>query len=954
MKLDALRLKSSKILKSLKHSIALALTLLAGISLSAQENVKLIGKVTDKDSGEELIGASVVIVGTTFGTKTNIDGEFTLNVKPGKVDLRVSYVGYQTRTVKGIEVKAGQVNRVDIQLKAEAAQAEEIVVQAEISNATENALLTQQRKSLVVQDAISAELIKKTPDSDAGETIKRVTGVSLVGGKYVFVRGLGERYSNARLNGSTIPSPEPEKKIVPFDLIPANMIENIITIKTFMPDQPGTFGGGLVDIKTKEFPDQFVLSFTVGSGFNTQTHFKSNIPNYPGGRLDFLGIDDGTRNLPSGLPNLRLRTSTVEDQVTVARELGNNFQPGRGSYFPNTSFSIAAADQIKVAGLPIGYIASLGYGSDATFKEVNFFFPSLETIQQGGEPLYSYPNAKIASYNVSWGTLFNLSARLNENNKIGLKTTYNRTMEDETFEAIGTKNLANAGRVKATRLRFIERQLLSSQLSGNHYLNWLAKSELNWIAAYSTAMRNEPDNRETAFIEEFESVPGGEGYGFSFDNSAGRNLRFFADLNDRVIEGKADLTVPFNFFNGLKSKAKLGGLYNIKNREFSARRFVYQTGRDFQAIRDRAPNTVLSEAFVRQGLTVIQDQTLNQDTYTADENVVAGYLMAELPLAQKLRLVGGVRLERNKFDIATINQTGEPLEQGFSALNVLPSVNFILSPNEEINFRVAFSQTIANPELRELAPFRFDDYRTSTIGNPFLVQTVLQNYDFRAEWFPRLGELIAVSFFYKKLNNPLERVSLSPTLTNQGNVIQNTTINAETATNFGAEFEVRKRLDVISSLLKDLSVGVNVTLNRSKAILPSIVPVYDAQTGGKLDIPKGSFTSTERPLQGQSPYIVNVKLDYNNPEAGFSAILLYNIVGRRIYAVGGGGLPDTYEEPRNQLDFSLTKTLFVPNFSAKFSIRNILNDRFLFTAGDFDVERFKIGQIYSLALSYSL
>ncbi|MFN3637261.1 MAG: TonB-dependent receptor domain-containing protein [Chloroherpetonaceae bacterium] len=939
---------------SLKFFITTLFLFTANFSLSAQDNARLVGKVTDKATGEELIGASVVVVGTSLGAKTNIDGEFSLNVKVGKVDLRVSYVGYQTRTVKGIEVKAGQVNRADIELKAEAAQAEEIVVQAEISNATESALLTQQRKSLVVQDAISAETIKKTPDSDAGETVKRVTGVSLVGGKYVFVRGLGERYSNARLNGVTIPSPEPEKKIVPFDLIPANMIENIITIKTFMPDQPGSFGGGLVDIKTKEFPDQFVLSFTAGTGFNTQTHFKNNIPNYPGGKLDFLGIDDGTRNLPSGLPNLRLGSATLNDEVTVARLLGNNFQPTTGAYFPNTSFSLAAADQIRFGSIPIGYIASLGYGSDAVFKRTKFFFPSLETIQQGGEALYNYPDAKIATYNVSWGALLNFTTRLNDNNKLSLKTTYNRTMEDETFEAIGIKNLANSGRVKTTRLRFIERQLLSSQLSGNHYLNWLAKSELNWIAAYSTAMRNEPDNRETAFIEEVEVVPGGEGYGFSFDNSAGRNLRFFAELDDRVIEGKADLTVPFNFFNGMKSKAKFGGLYNVKNREFAARRFVYQTGSDFQRIRDRFPNTVLSEAFVREGLTRIQDQTNNQDTYTADENVAAGYAMAELPLTQKLRLVGGLRLEKNQFSIESRNQTGERLLQKFDALNLLPSANFILSPNEEINFRLSFSQTIANPELRELAPFRFDDYRTSTIGNPFLVQTTLQNYDFRVEWFPRLGELIAFSFFYKTLENPIERVTLAPTVTNQGNVLQNTAINAKSAKNFGVELEARKRLDVIASLLKDFSVGVNVTLNRSEAILPDIIPLYDVQTGGQFLLQRQTFTSTERPLQGQSPYIVNFKLDYNNPDAGFSAILLYNIVGRRIYGVGGGGLPDTYEEPRNQLDFSMTKTLFVPNFSAKLSIRNILNDRFLFTAGEFETERFKIGQIYSLALSYSL
>lgn len=919
----------------------------------AQENVKLVGKVTDKDSGEELIGASVVIVGTSQGAKTNIDGEFTLNVKPGKVDLRVSYVGYQTRTVKGIDVVAGKANRVDIQLKAEAAQAEEIVVQAEISNATESALLTQQRKSLVVQDAISAELIKKTPDSDAGETVKRVTGVSLVGGKYVFVRGLGERYSNTRLNGVTVPSPEPEKKIVPFDLIPANMIENIITIKTFMPDQPGTFGGGLVDIKTKEFPDQFVMSVTLGSGFNAQTHFRNNIPSYRGGRLDFLGIDDGTRNLPSGLPNLQRRDATIQDEITVARALGNNFEPTTGAYFPNTSMSLAIADQVRFAGLPVGYIASLGYGSDATFKRSELRFPSLEQIGGlGNRPQYEYPDAQIATYNVSWGTLFNVSARVNENNKLGIKTTYNRTMEDETFKAVGTKFLTDAGLVRSTRLRFVERSLFSSQASGNHYLNWLAKSEFNWIASYSTAMRSEPDNRETAYVQDDPTV--GDGLGFSFDNAAGRNLRFFGDLSDRVIENRADLIIPYNQWDGQKSKLKIGGLYNLKNREFAAQRFVYQSaggGGGFEEIRGRSPNFVLSAEAIERGLIQLQDVTQRQDRYEAGENVIAGYIMTEIPLLQKLRFAGGIRVERNQFDIEARDRNNFPLTSDFRALNFLPSANFIYSPNEEINFRVSASQTVANPELREIAPFRFDDYRSSTFGNPFVVQTVLQNYDFRAEWFPRLGELVAVSFFYKNLENPLERVSLAPTLT-AGTLIQYTTINARSAYNYGAEFELRKNLDVISPLLSNFKFGINVTLTRSRATLKETFPIYDEQAN-KLELSSQQFTSQERALQGQSPFIVNIKLDYTNQEAGLSAILLYNIVGRRIDAVGGDGLPDTYEESRNQLDFSVTKSLY-NSLSAKFSIRNILNDRFLYTAGPYTVERYKTGQTFSLALSYSL
>lgn len=935
------------------NAFALILFFITVIGLQVglgQEKVRLVGKVTDKDTGEELIGASVTVVGLNLGAVTNVDGEYSFFLPPGKYDIRVSYVGYQT-LVKNVEVKAGQTNRQDIQLKVEASVTEEIVVEASISNATDAALLTQQRKSNAVSDAISAEFIKKTPDSDAGEAAKRITGVSLVGGKFVFVRGLGERYNNTQINGANLPSPEPEKRIVPFDIIPANVIENIVTIKTFLPDQPGTFAGGTVKIRTKEFPDEFTLVLSAGAGFNPNAHFRE-IPKYSGGRLDFLGIDDGTRRLPDNFPS---RIVTPAQEIEGARLLSSGvFFPTDRAFAPNQNYVMTFADQFNLGELPIGYILSLNYSNDVTYRRKAIFFPSAEE----DVPQFAF-DEQNSLFNVNWGGIFNMSLRVDENNKFGFKNLYNRVMEDETLLAFGVKALSNDS-VRSSRLRYVERSLFSTQITGTHFLNWLARTEIEWLGAYSKATRLEPDNRETAYIRDAVTTI------YNFDNSAGRNLRFFSDLSDEAWEGKLDFTVPFLQWDNLKSKIKFGGAYNTKRRNFSARRFTYQLGSaGALGVQGKQPDELFTAENVERGLLQLQEATLGVDTYSASEVVSAGYVMTELPIFSTLRFIGGVRLEQNKLDLNSVDGLGAaavPVTAGFDRLNILPSLNLIYSPIEAINFRLAFSQTIAQPELREFAPFRFDDYRTSTFGNPFLQQTQIQNYDFRFEWYPRVAELFAISAFYKVLDKPIERVRLARIV---GSSLALTVINSRKATNFGAEFEIRKRLDWLYEPLKNFTFSLNVAFINSQIEIEDTKVFFPAGAAGargsELDISRDDYTNPTRPMQGQSPFIVNANLAYENSEIGFSAILLYNIVGRRISEVGvrqgaGAGIgdqnQDTYEEARNQLDLSIAQRLF-KNFSLKLNLRNILDDRFLFTVGKKEAERYRTGQAISLTLSYS-
>jgi outer membrane receptor protein involved in Fe transport len=918
------------------------LTLLISIlfsSVAVAQSGKIVGRITDKEFAEELIGASVAVVGTSTGALTDLDGNFTISLKPGTYSLRISYIGYQTQTIKGLEVKAGESTRQDIEMGSEGVQAQEIVVEAELSTATEGALLTQRRKSLAVSDGISSEFIKKTPDSDAGDAIKRTTGVSVMGGKYVFVRGLGERYSNTQLNGVNIPSPEPEKKVVPMDIIPAGLIDNIITIKTFLPDQPGTFAGGLVRIKTKEFPDEFQLNASVSSGFNSNAHFNDTW-RYDGGGLDFLGIDDGERKLPNFGDNLK---SFNKNQLASA--LGqfnsNTYLPSSGQYSPNKGFSLAIANQLSLMNMPLGFIANVTYSSGAKYKEQTSFFPRLAANE------YEYLwNSQIATYDVNWGGVLNFTTKLNKDNKIGLKTTYNRTAEDEAMLTEGNSFYESdilSNLIRTTRLRFVERQMWSSQLSGSHYLGWLAKSEVEWKAQYASAKRYEPDNRETQYLFD-ESL--GE---YTYNNDYKRNGRFFSDLDDNEVDLLMDLSVPFKQWSGFKGKVKIGGLFTSKNREFWARRFKFQSAQgNYQGL---TPEELFTSENVANGTIRFEETTDPSDEYTADETIMAGYAMVELPLLRTLRFIGGARVEKNDIKINSFDSNSRPVEGGFEETNILPSLNLIYELNDQMNLRGSFSQTIANPELRELAPFRFDSYRTAMVGNPFLEQTNIDNYDIRWEWFPKFGELIAVSLFYKNIDKPLEVVSLA----GFGSTPEETTNNGKTAKNYGVEFEFRKRMDFISESLSNFSLSTNITLVQSEIEQGEFIYRFNTSSGELEAFPVSSSLSGKRKMQGQSPYVINFNMGYENSELGLSGTLLYNIVGERIYQLNGNpNFSDNFvEQSRHQLDLSLSKKL-AESLKMKFNIKNILNDRYLIMFGDDEAETYKTGTSYSISFSYAL
>lgn len=914
--------------------------------VSAQQTGTLTGTVVDAMTGAPIIRATVQIVGTRLGAISNTSGAYTVkNAPAGTVSIKVTYLGYAPKIINGIQLGAGQPTRQDVSMTPEALRNDTVVVTARGDRQSENLALIERKRAATVSDAISADQIARGAASDAGDAMKRVTGVSVVGSKYVVVRGLSERYSATQLNGVNLPSPEPEKKVVPFDIFPSSMISRLTTVKTFTPDNPGDFAGGLVKITTKDYPESFLLSVSAGTGFNSEVQ-GADAPTYRGGASEFLGMDDGTRGLPKGIPPGR-RVTSAEQADLLSRFDNNVYTPTTTSLPLNQSYNLSIGNQYD-AGFPLGFLISGTYSNSSNFRAQDEAYPLLSITNGSRDLRYDY-DTRYSERSTLWGGLLSLTAQFAPEHKVSIKTIYNHNSDDETRITEGLYNQSTTGYIRSTRLRFLERSLASAQIEGEHQFAGLMNSKVDWRAAVSQANRYEPDNRTTTYFRWDDGI-----YRFA-NNFGSNNGRFFSDLNDRETNLGLDWTIPFGNWDGLSSRLKVGGLGRIRSREFSARRFVFSTESSDPALLALVPEQLFTPENVRAGSITFNDETQKTDSYNADEDIIAGYAMVDLPLTESLRFIGGARFEQWNVDLMPVNViTGlveEPLRAKRELSDLLPSVNLIYSLGGEMNIRGSFSQTLARPEFRELAPFRFDDYRQSTYGNPALQRTQIMNYDLRWEWFPRPGEVIAVSGFYKDFTNPIEQFYLI------SSDIAVEPANASNASSVGAEFEFRKALDLISPALEGFSFGSNLTVVQSEVNFTAgeFVKIFDGVSIN--DYSTEVLTSSSRPLQGQSPFVVNLSLGYDNHEFGTSATLLYNVFGERLSAVGTYGIPDVYEQLRGSLDLTLVQRL-PAGLQLRLTARNLLDAEELFQQefanGEvITVERYRSGRSLSVGISFS-
>ena len=900
------------------------------------------GVVVDKKNGESLPGANVSIKGTTTGTTTDLKGRYRLTgLEPGTYKVLFSFVGFQDKTITGVTVKPGETTTLDITLAEETAQMEEVVVQAEAARDSEAGMLKDRAKAASVNNAISAEEISRSGSGDAASAMGNVTGASVVEGKYVNVRGLQGRYVDVQLNGVTLPSADPDGNSVALDIFPSSLIDNIVTSKTFTPDKPGTFTGGAIDITTKSFPDDFFLNASVSTSVNSEVGVGGNMLRPPDG-LESVPAAADDENLPLNPTSIPERREALDN---LSKAFATGVAPRSDDVLGNRGAEVAAGNQFSILGdRSLGVIAALTYdksfsgysgGTTARFSQTGSGSTRLK-------PEASYTTQRGVEETL-WGGLAGLSFQVSPKHEFGLRLLYNRDDEEiARFDSGALPRDLSGGRKFQTRVaRQIERTIRSAQLDGTHQFGEGKDGvQFEWKTAFAEVDRDEPDNR--FFQNEFTPTETDTTFRISGPVT---NLptRYFRNLEERDWTGEASVEVPVG-----SATLEAGGSIRTKTREFRERQFEHNS----ESVNYNGnPNRYVNEqaGILESGAfgTFIQEVASIRGNYDGSQDTGAGYLMVDTPVPgfEPLKFVGGARLEYTEMSLSTVSDRAQ-FEGSFSQFDVLPSANLVWSLRDDMNVRFAYGRTIALPAFREFAPFESFSFIGDFLeqGNPNLERTSVDNFDLRWEWFPRSGELLSASVYYKAFNDPIER-TIKPESPGANTVV--TYRNREEATVYGLELEARKRLDDVASWLEHFQVGGNLTIteseiDRTEAVLEQIRLFRDNP-------------DETRQLQGQSPYIVNLNAGYDNLDSGTTVNVFFNRFGDRLQTVAPNGA-DIFERARSTLDINVSQRL-LRNVTAKMSVKNVLNsDETIsqeFKGNEFVNDQRPLGRTISVGVSYS-
>jgi hypothetical protein len=863
---------------------------------------RVTGRVIDSRTGNGLSDVGIQVVGTTSGVASGLDGRFTLSgVTPGTVTIHLRRLGFAPKTVTGILLTAGQTLEQNITLDPVTVSLSTQVVTASAEKGTVTEALDRQRTAVGVVNAVTREQISKSPDGDAAQAMQRVSGVTVQDGRYVVVRGLGERYTTTSLNGARIPSPEPERKIVPLDLFPASLLQSVATSKNFTPDQPGDFSGAQVDIRTREFPVGGEFQFSSSIGYNDAATSKSLVV-APSLGLDWLGFAGRERRLPDDRSSFR-----------------NTWSPLSRNGAPNRSFGLVSGASRQLGKSQGGYIAALSYSSSQEVREneVRAYVDPTDGLRE-----IDRFEGTTGRASVLWGGIFNASAMFGDRTRIALNNTYNRTADNEARSEAGfSENLG--ARLLVDRLRFVERSVASSQIVAERQLGSRQKVNLSFTA--SRVSRSEPDRSEFVRVD-----PGNSAAPYWLDGSEAA-VRTFGDLDEKSYNTSGDYSLQLGPAHR-QHELKIGGSFRFTDR--LARNQVFSIQAPSLGLEDR--RLTAEEIFDgrHDGTSVFRVVPLSQGgSYGANEEVGAGYAMLQLNLNDRIQVVGGARVERSSTIISAEPTVGKRVLTNPVYNDVLPSLLLNAKITESQNLRLSATGTLARPEYRELAEVQYRDVigGENVLGNPALKRTLIRNFDARWEWYPRAAEVFSIGVFAKRFQDPIERVFLA---TSGTRVV--TFINADGADNFGVELEARTGLDRLSRSLSGFNVFSNVTLMDSKVEL-----------GGD---PRVSVE--ERAMVGQAPVVVNAGLSYNASNSPLSATLLFNHVGEKIVTASQRPLPVTIEKARSALDLSLRFPV-IGDVAGKLDARNLLDQRYLQTQGGITRESYRSGRVYTLGLTWA-
>ena len=885
------------------------------------------GTVIDGGSGEALIGVTVIIKGTTTGATTDFDGNFDLSADPGTYDLEASYISYASTTIAGVVVNANKVTVIDqIRLREDVKQLDEIVIQAEVINTTETALMTMKRRSPNMMDGISAASFRKIGDSDAAEAVKRVTGVSIEGGKYVYVRGLGDRYTKTMLNHMDIPGLDPDRNSIQIDIFPTNLIDNMTVLKSFAPELPADFTGGIVNIETKDFPEERIVELSIKGAYNPSMHFNKNYFSYPGSETDALGFDNGNRQLPE-----RARTEPIPSPISGdTREDVNDFLnsfnktlgPTQQTNLMNFSGALTYANQFNVnkRDHKLGIILTGTYRNTSVYYDDVSFGEFQRPIEENE---YEHVKATtqdgaITENNVLLGGLAGIAYKTRNSkfrvNFMHLQNGESRSAQLEIFDDGSVPG--KSGFIGfSNNLEYNQRGMSNIFISGAHF-NKDASWKVDWRASTTISTLEDPDIRKTAY-----TISQTSGDSTFVAGAAGNPSRIWRELDEVNTVGKVDVTRDYRMFSR-KARLKFGVSYTYKERDYSILSFDNQFfGR--QPATGGDPNKVLLEQNLWPQGTVYYssgNNTPNPNEYNSNVNNAAAYISDEFNASKNLKAIIGLRAEYfvqrhtgRDSEYANSGVSGNNLdnEKVLDSFDLFPLISFIYTIKENQNIRMSYSKTIARPSFKELSFAQILDPVSNRIFNGGLyvysgdwdgnlIETRINNFDLRWEIFMEAGQILSLSAFYKDFTNPIELVRIPAAQTS--NEFQPRNVGDSWL--YGFELEFRKSLAFVAGGLKNFNINGNLT------IVNSSLQMNEAEYRSRKNFEKvGETIENTREMAGQAPYIINAGLGYNHVASGLDAGFFYNVKGKTLFVVGGGLFPDVYAQPFHSLNFNMNKTV---------------------------------------------
>ncbi len=899
---------------------------------------KISGIILD-ENGEPLPGATVYISELSKGAVTDIDGTFLLdNIAVGIYTIEVSFISYQKQQLTNVEILSGKNTPLNVQLKPLTTDIGEVTVSAEYKRETVQALYALQKKTVSLTDGISAEQIKQLPASDVAQVLKKVSGITIQNDKYVTVRGMSERYNNVQLNSSSLPSTEPNRRNFSFDIIPSSLVDNVVVHKTFSPELPGEFAGGLVNVNTISIPQETFLTVSVGTGFNTVSTGKDfyttrrETADYFGGSNDRVWYNR-TFDTDKYFSDFDL-SEPGENQLKQIANIPNNWGLLKYKAQPKQSYSISYGKPLEInANNTIGLVIA---GTYSHSEKIDDYWERTRT-NLGDTTFFAYKY----KFKTNIGAIANIAWKNKNGHRINFRNLYNRNfLHENTVKK--SEDLDNPGDIYYGYYSTEKMNTLwQTRLDGEH--NLLGENLVfDWFADYSSVDRVEPDSRNAKgqVVEEYDDMD----YVINYDYSGldpGKGLSIFAnELNESKKNVGANLTTKFDFLHN-EQKIKTGYCGSFRTSSFDQGSFlVWNNNLNLQALTGLSDVEMGNPEYYGEGKYIYTSITGNDENgqgYEGTQDIHVGYLMAEFAPLKKVGINGGVRIEHETMDVNT-RQRIQSTEGGWSwvdstitytSTELLPSVTFIYKITPDIQFKAAYNKTLTRVDFKERSAFQYYDMEELgfMLGNGGLKSGYTQNYDLRLEWYPKPGEIISISAFHKYFINPIEKISYYGTGGNYTFMF----FNLDDATTKGIEADLRKSFGFInnsSKILTRLYVSANLTLMKGEVIYNADKLAEEAQNLDYDEEDADIDDTRSRDLQGLSPFVYNAGLSYQGNRLGASVNL--NHTGRTLVMAGVTMEQDEYNAPRNQLDAQISMKFLQQKMTVKFNASDLLHEDYIY------------------------